>query len=226
MCCRPCCCVHACTCTDSPTVTECCGCPVCLGCGCVSHAGLPFAICSIFLAEPVGVPRQLLPYGLKQLLDIASNEGLQEPWPRVRGLLGTVACHSTSLGRGLGNCCVVVVVASHRPTDHCVRVCLVCAASLQVHAFNTLRVVFNDSNMAMDSSGFHAAGVVAAINGMTAPAWEVRLKHGGKVLWQGSGLFVQAAASSSLEGAPTVYVWSNASDGGTAQAAMVLQACC
>jgi hypothetical protein len=35
-------------------------------------------------------------------------------------------------------------------------------------------VVFNDSNMAMDSSGYHAAGVVAAINGMTAPAWEVR----------------------------------------------------
>jgi hypothetical protein len=45
---------------------------------------------------------------------------------------------------------------------------------LQVHAFNTLRVVFNDSNMAMDSSGYHAAGVVAAINGMKAPAWEVR----------------------------------------------------
>lgn len=59
-----------------------------LVCVCVCHAGLPFAICSIFLAEPVGVPRQLLPYGLKQLLDIASNDGLQEPWPRVRLLAG------------------------------------------------------------------------------------------------------------------------------------------
>lgn len=48
-----------------------------------------------------------------------------------------------------------------------------CPGLAQVHAFNTLRVVFNDSNMAMDSSGFHATGVVAAIRGMTAPAWEV-----------------------------------------------------
>jgi hypothetical protein len=48
------------------------------------------------------------------------------------------------------------------------------APTVQVHAFNTLRCVFNDSTMAMDSSGYHAAGVVAAVNGMSAPAWEVR----------------------------------------------------
>lgn len=52
---------------------------------------------------------------------------------------------------------------------------LMCANAVQVHAFNTLRVVFNDSNMAMDSSGHHAEGVMVAINGMTAPAWEVRV---------------------------------------------------
>lgn len=54
----------------------------------------------------------------------------------------------------------------------CVYACVFC--DVQVHAFNTLRMVFNDSSMALDSSGQHAAGVMAAINGMTAPAWEVR----------------------------------------------------
>lgn len=47
-------------------------------------AGLPFAIAALFLAEPSGAPKQLLPYGLQQLLSIASDESLQEPWPRVR----------------------------------------------------------------------------------------------------------------------------------------------
>lgn len=39
----------------------------------------------LFLAEPHGVPRQLLPHGLQQLLHIAQDESLQEPWPRVGG---------------------------------------------------------------------------------------------------------------------------------------------
>jgi hypothetical protein len=44
----------------------------------------------------------------------------------------------------------------------------------QVHAFNCLRCVFNDAALALDTSGFHAAGVAAAIRGMAADAWEVR----------------------------------------------------
>lgn len=109
--------------------------------------------------------------------------------------------------------------ASHRPTDHCVRA--VCAA-LQVHAFNTLRVVFNNSNMALDSSGFHAAGVVAAISGMTAPAWEVSLTRlqsivAGKQAVAFPCKQQQAAASN------CVCLFER---GGTAQAAIALQACC
>ncbi|KAF6263138.1 putative death-receptor fusion protein-domain-containing protein [Scenedesmus sp. NREL 46B-D3] len=88
-------------------------------------AGLPFSITCLFLAEPHGVPRQLLPQGLPQLLAAAQDEALPEPWPRV-------------------------------------------------HAFNCLRCVFNDAALAMDTSGFHAAGVAAAIRGMAADAWEVR----------------------------------------------------
>jgi len=48
----------------------------------------------------------------------------------------------------------------------------------QVHSFNVLRLVLNDAALALDSSGFHAAGVAAAIQGMGAAAWEVR-----GVLW-------------------------------------------
>ena len=45
-------------------------------------AGLPFAIAGLFLAEPAGVPRVLLPLGMSQLLAVAQAEGSQ-PWPRV-----------------------------------------------------------------------------------------------------------------------------------------------
>lgn len=105
--------------------------------------------------------------------------------------------------------------ASHRPTYHCVHA--VCAA-LQVHAFNTLRVVFNDSNMAMDSSGFHAAGVVAAINSMTAPAWEVSLT------WLQS-VVAAAAFSCKQQQAAASNCVCLFERGGTAQAAIALQAC-
>jgi hypothetical protein len=50
-------------------------------------------------------------------------------------------------------------------------------AAQQVHAFNCLRCVFNDAALALDTSGFHAAGVAAAIRGMAADAWEVRACH-------------------------------------------------
>jgi len=40
-------------------------------------------MCALFLAEPLGVPRLLLPAGLQALLQVATDESLREPWPRV-----------------------------------------------------------------------------------------------------------------------------------------------
>jgi hypothetical protein len=53
-------------------------------CGGGGAAGLPFAMAGLFLAEPLGVPRVLLPAGLTALLQTATDESLTEPWPRVR----------------------------------------------------------------------------------------------------------------------------------------------
>jgi len=61
----------------------------------------------------------------------------------------------------------------HPVAAHC---CCCCCRLPQVHAWNVLRMVFNDSSMSLDSSGFHAAGVAAAIQGMAAPEWEVRAR--------------------------------------------------
>ncbi|KAK9830510.1 hypothetical protein WJX72_012147 [[Myrmecia] bisecta] len=88
-------------------------------------AGIPFAFCALFLAEPVGQHKVLLHGGMSALLDLAGDTAQAEPWPRV-------------------------------------------------HAFNVLRMAFNDKNLAMDSSGFFAEGLKTAILGMSAPAWEVR----------------------------------------------------
>ncbi|KAK9862251.1 hypothetical protein WJX84_009332 [Apatococcus fuscideae] len=43
-----------------------------------------------------------------------------------------------------------------------------------VHALNCLRMAFNHSDLALDSSGFFAQGMQTAILGMAAPAWEIR----------------------------------------------------
>eukprot|EP00775_Hariotina_reticulata_P011695 gene11694-11839_t len=48
-------------------------------------AGLPFAMAGLFLAEPLGVPRSLLPVGLTALLKTATDDSLPEPWPRGMG---------------------------------------------------------------------------------------------------------------------------------------------
>ncbi|BDA45482.1 probable thyroid adenoma-associated protein homolog [Coccomyxa sp. Obi] len=44
----------------------------------------------------------------------------------------------------------------------------------RVHAFNVLRLAFNDKNLSTDSSGFFAEGIAAAIGGMSASEWEIR----------------------------------------------------
>ena len=54
-------------------------------------AGLPYALVALFLAEPPGVPRLLLPEGVARLLEMAADTSL-EPWPRVRVLFSALFC--------------------------------------------------------------------------------------------------------------------------------------
>ncbi|GAQ83740.1 hypothetical protein KFL_001600100 [Klebsormidium nitens] len=44
----------------------------------------------------------------------------------------------------------------------------------QVHAFNTLRVAFGNTNLGTDTSGFAAEGLMVAVRGFASPHWEVR----------------------------------------------------
>jgi hypothetical protein len=130
----------------------------------------------------------LLPCGVAQLLSIACDDSLAEPWPRVRPLLccaGVCLCAACSGGstcvealRRAKDACLALTIPNCRPARSLahtpVTPCQTLRAAKQVHAFNTLRHVFSDASLAFDASGFHAAGVVAAINGMTDGAWEVR----------------------------------------------------
>lgn len=43
----------------------------------------------------------------------------------------------------------------------------------QVHAFNTLRVAFGNTNLGTDTSGFAAEGLMVAVRGFASPHWEV-----------------------------------------------------
>ncbi|KAJ0454775.1 hypothetical protein HanIR_Chr15g0743871 [Helianthus annuus] len=43
-----------------------------------------------------------------------------------------------------------------------------------VHAFNVLRVAFNDTNLATDTSGFAAEAMIIAIRSFSSSYWEVR----------------------------------------------------
>jgi hypothetical protein len=43
----------------------------------------------------------------------------------------------------------------------------------QVHAFNTLRVAFGNTNLGTDTSGFAAEGLMVAVQGFASPHWEV-----------------------------------------------------
>ena len=43
----------------------------------------------------------------------------------------------------------------------------------QVHAFNTLRVTFGNTNLGTDTSGYAAEGLMVAVRGFASPHWEV-----------------------------------------------------
>jgi len=130
-------------------------------------AGIPAAFIALFLAEPEGTPKKLLPRALEWLIELAktslaifqkdsnqksgiTKDGLGE---LCESLSGTAAsAHSNgnlSKSRDEG------VV----PT---------------VHVFNVLRAAFNDASLATDTSGFSAEATIVAIQAFSSPYWEVR----------------------------------------------------
>ncbi|XP_015696211.1 thyroid adenoma-associated protein homolog [Oryza brachyantha] len=130
-------------------------------------AGIPAAFIALFLAEPEGTPKKLLPRALEWLIEFAKtslvnfqkdcNQKLQtveyfpgEPCQLQSGT--TAGVHSNGNLSKSRNEGIV-------PT---------------VHVFNVLRAAFNDANLATDTSGFCAEATIVAIHAFSSPYWEVR----------------------------------------------------
>ncbi|KAF9684214.1 hypothetical protein SADUNF_Sadunf04G0094600 [Salix dunnii] len=131
-------------------------------------AGIPAAFIALFLSEPDGAPKKLLPRALRWLIDVANSSLLYlvdaksmngnscelsstnpDQEPDSEKLFGVNVMEKTSKIRDEG------VI----PT---------------VHAFNVLRAAFNDTNLATDTSGFAAEALIVSIRSFSSPYWEVR----------------------------------------------------
>ncbi|XP_076941377.1 uncharacterized protein LOC143610913 [Bidens hawaiensis] len=115
-------------------------------------AGIPAAFIAFFLSEPEGTPKRLLPRALRWLIDVANKSMMHQTETK------TNLKHDT---RTNGDCKVNSKIRDEGviPT---------------VHAFNVLRVAFNDTNLATDTSGFAAEAIIVAIRSFSSPYWEVR----------------------------------------------------
>ncbi|KAJ3705719.1 hypothetical protein LUZ61_009424 [Rhynchospora tenuis] len=110
-------------------------------------AGIPAAFLALFLAEPEGTPKKLLPKALQWLIDLA-----KKPLSNCAKLQ---SCISDTSNKNLSKTRDEGVI----PT---------------VHAFNVLRAAFNDANLATDTSGFSAEAMILSIRSFSSPYWEVR----------------------------------------------------
>lgn len=110
-------------------------------------AGIPAAFIALFLAEPEGTPKKLLPRALEWLIGIAKrslspiNEGNNQKAEVENALISKIRDEGVV------------------PT---------------VHAFNVLRAAFNDTNLAADTSGFSAEAMILSIQSFSSPYWEIR----------------------------------------------------
>ncbi|KAI7742493.1 hypothetical protein M8C21_019413, partial [Ambrosia artemisiifolia] len=116
-------------------------------------AGIPAAFIAFFLSEPEGTPKRLLPRALRWLIDVANKFMMYQNETKT-----TAPKHETQMN---GDSKVNSKIRDEGviPT---------------VHAFNVLRVAFNDTNLATDTSGFAAEAMIIAIRSFSSSYWEVR----------------------------------------------------
>ncbi|KAI3983440.1 hypothetical protein MKX01_038860 [Papaver californicum] len=114
-------------------------------------AGIPAAFIALFLSEPEGTPKKLLPWALRWLIDKGGSRNDVAAKPA----LIAVCAQSTDQNKEASKIRDEGVI----PT---------------VHAFNVLKAAFNDTNLATDTSGFCAEALIIAIRSFSSPYWEVR----------------------------------------------------
>ncbi|XP_068637861.1 uncharacterized protein [Aristolochia californica] len=128
-------------------------------------AGIPAAFIALFLSEPEGTPKKLLPRALRWLIDVANmslpcldpNEADSHNQDWFKNSSRKLGGPSEDMG---------MAARTSKVRDD--------GVIPTVHAFNVLRASFNDTNLAADTSGFCAEALIISIHSFSAPYWEVR----------------------------------------------------
>lgn len=112
-------------------------------------AGIPAAFTALFLSEPEGTPKKLLPRALKWLISVAAGK------PLSYSTQSNFSNDQLSFNKKVSKTRDEGVI----PT---------------VHAFNVLKAAFNDANLATDTSGFLAEAFIISVQSFSSPYWEIR----------------------------------------------------
>lgn len=131
-------------------------------------AGIPAAFTALFLSEPEGAPKKLLPRALRWLIDVANGS-----------LLNPTETYGTN-----GDSCIILSTKQNQETMSALQPEIIESEKTSkirheglvptVHAFNVLKAAFNDTNLATDTSGFSAEAMIVSIRSFSSPYWEVR----------------------------------------------------
>lgn len=125
-------------------------------------AGIPAAFIALFLSEPQGAPKKLLPQALRWLIDVASTT----PQDLGTTLSSIATINLEQVPDSASNPDQTKNGHSSKIRDE--------GVIPTVHAFNVLRTAFNDTNLATDTSGFSAEALMVSISAFSSPYWEVR----------------------------------------------------
>ncbi|GMH05126.1 hypothetical protein Nepgr_006966 [Nepenthes gracilis] len=131
-------------------------------------AGIPAAFSALFLSEPEGTPKKLLPRALRWLIDVAGGSLMDQT--ESCSMNDKVFESSTALINQEN------ILAPPFENDTSIRYSKnrIEGVIPTVHAFNVLRAAFNDTNLATDTSGFSAEAMIISIRSFSSPHWEVR----------------------------------------------------
>ncbi|XP_050381496.1 uncharacterized protein LOC126798536 isoform X2 [Argentina anserina] len=126
-------------------------------------AGIPAAFTALFLSEPEGAPKKLLPRALRWLIDVAKESFLDQ-------FESNSDMHKFTSAKSDNN------FDSALLSERNISVSKIRDEGVipTVHAFNVLRAAFNDTNLATDTSGFSAEAMIISIRSFSSPYWEVR----------------------------------------------------
>ncbi|MCL7023252.1 hypothetical protein MKW94_028758 [Papaver nudicaule] len=129
-------------------------------------AGIPAAFIALFLSEPEGTPKKLLPRALRWLIDVADVS-----LPNSADANQQKSCSSNDVAAK-----PALVAVSAQLTNENNKASKIRDEGVipTVHAFNVLKAAFNDTNLSTDTSGFCAEALIIAIRSFSSPYWEVR----------------------------------------------------